>query len=487
MTRHPLGLIGTTLLLFGIGGHLAAEERTERFDRDPGWEGRNNRAAAPPPRTIRQDFGYSPTAHAGRAAGEMGGFITPAAEPAYYARKIPTRTLQDPLTASGTLACTGRQFNVLIGFFNASTLNEWRTPNSLALRIYGRGEVFYAYVEYATGRWRAGADNPGGFATVRDPETGREGLRGFATGGAVHTWSLRYDPNGNNGGGAITVTLDGETAVCHLDPGHKADGATFNRFGLLTVLKQADDGGEVWLDDVTINGETEHFSRDPRWEGFQNRRTYLTKNVRPRFDFGYSPTRYAGGQAAGELGGLVYRGDCRDPDKMAAYGDRLSILTLDRPLRASGKVCLRRGISDSTTLIGFYHSVDSLVSSPSQSSAFPRHFLGVAIEGPSSEGFLFYPVCAVGADSRSGVRAGPPPIYPDGAVHDWTLEYDPAGADGKGRITVTLDGRAVSIDLAAAHRAAGARFDRFGIVTTWIDGNAQVVYFDDLRYTCKQD
>src|SRR5207302_4513691 len=30
------------------------------------------------------------------------------------------------------------------------------------------------------------------------------------------------------------------------------------------------------------------------------------------------------------------------------------------------------------------------------------------------------------------------------------------------------------------------RFDRFGIVTTWIDGNAQRLYFDDLTYTCAQ-
>ena len=37
---------------------------------------------------------------------------------------------------------------------------------------------------------------------------------------------------------------------------------------------------------------------------------------------------------------------------------------------------------------------------------------------------------------------------------------------------------------APGHRAAGARFDRFGLITTWIDGNGQLVYFDDLRYTC---
>ena len=58
-------------------------------------------------------------------------------------------------------------------------------------------------------------------------------LKGFATGKAVHRWSLKYDPAANGGTGSIAVTMDDETAICHLDRGHKADGATFNRFGLL--------------------------------------------------------------------------------------------------------------------------------------------------------------------------------------------------------------------------------------------------------------
>ena len=86
--------------------------------------------------------------------------------------------------------------------------------------------------------------------------------RGFAR-KAAHTWSLTYDPDGNEGRGVITATIDGETSVCHLDPGHKADGATFDRFGLLTVMKSADSPGELWLDDVTVNGELEALRRRP--------------------------------------------------------------------------------------------------------------------------------------------------------------------------------------------------------------------------------
>src|SRR5262249_40988177 len=125
------------LLFAGGASGLPAAERTERFDKDPGWEGHNNRATQPKPRSVRQDFGYSRTTHAGGKGGEVGGFISPAGEPAYYARKIPRKTFDDPLTASGTFACTGRKFHVLIGFFNAGTVNEWRTPNTIALRLAG--------------------------------------------------------------------------------------------------------------------------------------------------------------------------------------------------------------------------------------------------------------------------------------------------------------------------------------------------------------
>ena len=77
------GRLISILLIAGITGFGVAEERTQRFDRDPGWESHNNRYATPAPREVRQDFGFSNTSHAGGKGGELGGFITPAAEPAY--------------------------------------------------------------------------------------------------------------------------------------------------------------------------------------------------------------------------------------------------------------------------------------------------------------------------------------------------------------------------------------------------------------------
>jgi hypothetical protein len=150
MRRHRAFAI--CYLAASLAGPSFAEDRVERFDRDPNWDGHNNRAATPEPRAIRQDFGYSLTAHAGRKPGEMGGFLCPAAEPAYYAKPIPRATFDAPLSASGTIAMDWRPTHALVGFFDAGTLNEWRTPNTIALRVSGRGDVFYAWVEYATDR-----------------------------------------------------------------------------------------------------------------------------------------------------------------------------------------------------------------------------------------------------------------------------------------------------------------------------------------------
>ena len=91
------------LLALAAGRSLSAEPRHESFDKNPHWESHNNRPADQAGRQVKQDFGFSLTHHAGgKGAGELGGLIPPAAEPAYYARRIPRKTLDDKLTASGS-------------------------------------------------------------------------------------------------------------------------------------------------------------------------------------------------------------------------------------------------------------------------------------------------------------------------------------------------------------------------------------------------
>src|SRR5437879_8985886 len=249
--------------------------KTETFDVDPGWDGRNNRATDPSPRQIVQNFGFSSSTNAGGPAGEIGGFITPAGEPAFYGKVIAPTSLNDPLSASVILNVPQGGGHTLIGFFNADTVNEWRTPNPLALRICGRGTYFPPYLEYGTGLWRAGGTSFGGEAAI-------------PSGAANYPFSLNYDPNGAGGLGTVTASFGSYSTVMTLDSGHKADGAMFNRFGILNVMKSADDPGQIWLDNLTINGAAHPFDSDPGWDQRNNRNTYICTNVRPRFDLGYS-------------------------------------------------------------------------------------------------------------------------------------------------------------------------------------------------------
>src|SRR3954454_7036775 len=88
-----VAVIGTAAIL-GIADSAGAADanasglKRENFDKDPDWEGFNNRVVPRRPKIVKQDFGYSATNHAGRALGEMGGTVQRSTTPAYYAVKI---------------------------------------------------------------------------------------------------------------------------------------------------------------------------------------------------------------------------------------------------------------------------------------------------------------------------------------------------------------------------------------------------------------
>src|SRR5262245_22231764 len=95
-----LGLLLPLVAAISFASAQAAQRR-ESFERDPGWDGHNNRSTKP--ERVRQDFGWSSeTTHVGGEPGELGGWINPAAEPAYYAKSLPKLTFLDPLSASGS-------------------------------------------------------------------------------------------------------------------------------------------------------------------------------------------------------------------------------------------------------------------------------------------------------------------------------------------------------------------------------------------------
>ncbi len=479
----PLRRFAAALTLLCLP-HLTtfAEERLETFDADPGWEGINNRSTHFEPREITQDFGYSHDVELAGVKGAIGGRITPDARAAYYAMPIQPLSFDTPFSASGTLTMKEGGGNLLLGFFNSTTLNEWRTPNTVVFRINGRGETMHVHTEYLTAKWRAGAGIIGRY----DKETDRNHPVEIPTNG-TYPWTMNYDPAGNGGSGEIRITFNGIEALCPITPEHRADGATFDRFGLLNVIKHVDGPGEVYMNDLTVNGAKVDLAKDPQWEGRNNKITYTSVDIRPRFDFGHSATHFAGGAAPGEFGGLFFRGDCRYLDRLAAYGAKTEALTLSKPLRTSGTITLRRGVTDSSTLFGFYHAEKSLRVNEAQNQGLPQHFLGFSIEGPSSEGFFAYPCYRALEDSHFADRAqGLPRIYPDSEVHHWALEYTPpAASGGEGTLVLTFDDMTATLPVLAGDIDV-ATFNRFGFVTPWIDGNGQVVYLDDIRFTAKQ-
>jgi len=480
LKKVAISMAMCALAFAGIAAVAAAETRTDTFDTDPGWEGHNNRSQAEL-RPIAQDFGYTPGKIFGDALGAIGGVIYPDGLPAYYAKEIPLKDVNGPLHASGMLKVEEGGGNILLGFFNSRTINEWRTPNTLAFRINGRGETFHVHTEYATSKWRAGAGIIGRYDKEADRMFPVENL----CKGEIYRWTLDYDPAGNDGAGLLKATLNGMEALMPITAENRAQGMTFDRFGLLNIVKHADGGGKFWIGDLTIDGEKIDLSADPKWSELNNHKTYQSTNVRPRFDVGFSPTNFAKGAASGEIGGLFFRGDCRYPDKLAYYAAKLDMLTLAGPIRASGKVVLRRAISDSTTMFGFFHSEHSMKVGDTQDFTIPTDVLGFNIEGPSALGFFVYPLYRMHGDGQGNSAMEPThTIYPDGIPHDWALEYTPA-VDGTASITLTFDGAPTTITVPAEHIAQGAQFNRFGFVTPWIDGNGQIVYLDDLTYTVK--
>src|SRR4051812_46208554 len=80
--------------------------KVEHFDKDPLWDGWQNRIKPREGKPVEQEFGFRATNFAGKQQGEIGGTIWRDSKVAWYADKIPAKTLNEKLHASGTFALT---------------------------------------------------------------------------------------------------------------------------------------------------------------------------------------------------------------------------------------------------------------------------------------------------------------------------------------------------------------------------------------------
>ena len=325
MNRHSsLAIPAMLLALAGITLPSPAEPaqpplKSEHFDRDPGWEGVNNRIVAEKPRTIAQDFGYSPkTNFAGGQAGEIGGRVARTSRLAFYAVKLPPRTLKDRFSASGafTFTETAGTSGVCLGFFNDQQPETARPTNSLTMNFDTEGTGARLAVRLITAK----NESCGQFVThfipgKFRPTPLRKGVR--------YEWKLDYNPDGAGGNGQFTYTLSGHDPkdpidspiTVNLTPGFKEQGTTFNRFGIANMRK-AGNTVAFYVDDLTVDGKKWDFATDPQWEGVGNRDSYAETDPPGAHSFGYSMTNFAGGNT-GEIGGIVWR------TTFASYADRV--------------------------------------------------------------------------------------------------------------------------------------------------------------------
>jgi hypothetical protein len=445
------------------------------FDHDPQWDGHRNRLLPDQPPRVRQSFGMRTSNRAGgKSRGEVGGWIQRSIAPAWFAKQIPEKTFNDKLTASGTFAVTHAEggSGMLFGWFNDKS-RGWRTPNSLAFRIDGNGGKYWVFYEYGTQHWLTGGG--GCFEGERYQTTS---TKPFADDGTVHHWSLSYDPAANDGGGEMVFVLDGKEYRRPLEPGHKTDGATFNRFGMFNQ-QITGDGLEVYFANLVVDGEALDLAKAEDWSRVNHERQYADRALRPLHDFGISPTSNAGGTSKGEIGGIVWR-----DERPAYYADKVGPLSLDHRLRASGKLAFAGAGSDSAVYIGWFDSESKRNKTTPEHVEPQKNVLGIIIEGPSRIGHYFRPGYWTSNGAGGAAESGPI-IRPDGQSHAWSIDYDPAANDGSGRITVQFDGKEQTIDLRPGHKKSGATFDRFGILNCQSGGHYVEVYLDDLEYTTR--
>ncbi len=467
--------------------------KTESFARDPAWAGYNNRLVSEATPLVTQDFGFSPTRFAAKSSGEIGGRITRASEPAWYAVKTAPKTLDDRLSASGTFAITKAGGAISFGWFNgrqpsgmgrpvnslAMTLSSVKTGGRLAIHLITAqnqscGIVVTRFERYHTPEERA----------IKRPTP-------IKIDGTRYHWQLDYDPSALASQGQIRFTIncqsgkpedfEGKVFTVDLPKSFKEQGTLFDHFGLINMTRP---GGAmtVYFGDLVLDGQPLDLSSDPKWDASGNRTSYRAKEVGGVHDFGYSASNHAGG-TAGELGGLIWR------SPYAYYADRAGPLSLDDRLEARGRFVLTSGAPDSGFYFGWFNSQAKQVDEKEPFKG--KNFVGISIGGPTRVGHYFLPQLAT-ADGRGGrIKAGPRtksgPVITPGKAYEWTFLYDPAANNGRGQLRVTLGGESVKLDLKAGAKSKDAVFDHFGILCVGPGGAQVIAYFDDLTYTASRD
>jgi hypothetical protein len=214
--------------------------KSEDFSTDPGWMGSGNHATfLDRDQGGTHDFGFSAqTYHAGGAPGEVGGVIWRSGLYGYYADAVGPLTLTNRLEARGkvVLLAAPPDSGAYLGWFNSAekTNAPPQAGNFIGIKIGGPTRVGHYFLPaYATASRPSREAAAGRQHPKRVSIEARQGP--VLTPQKVFSWTLVYDPAGNDGTGTLAATLGTESVTLPLKKGDKAWGATLDRFGLFTT------------------------------------------------------------------------------------------------------------------------------------------------------------------------------------------------------------------------------------------------------------
>jgi hypothetical protein len=235
--------------------------------------------------------------------------------------------------------------------------------------------------------------------------------------------------------------------------------------------------------------KTEAFDRDPGWEAHNNQvAPKMVKTVEQ--DFGYSATTNIAGNAAGEIGGTIWR-----TPTPASYAAKVPAKTLNDRLSAGGTFALTETRGSSGAFFGWFNSE---LTGGGRQSTLGFRFAGAGEGARITLQLVTATNQACGTKvtpwvkGRGLVRHTPPSIRNDGTRYTWKLDYDPEANDGNGQIRFTIRSNRAQpeefetkthvVDLPKGYKEHGSRFDRFGLMNSMRACNPLKVHFDDVQY-----
>ncbi len=425
-----------------------AGQLAEDFDREGGWEQKNNRS-----------FGYARTNHlasTGCAAGEIGGSVSESGV-AWFADNVASDwALLDgatPLSASGWCTFTAMQGQASVGWFNAGTHSASHRAVDPFIGWRQSGAAIHPALGLTGDSYQMGKP----LAVANDKP---------------FQWALTYEAAGGaNGCGQITLTVGGASSMLSLTREEKDALAArkLNRFGIVT--SQADfRTSTLWLDNLTYtriarlpvphpaavaHTRTAFFDTDPTGTTFVG-----VNNLNPHEpvtvvqNYGYQPK---GGRTGGCVGGqfspaigLSYYG-YDYAEKQLHFSDKL---------RSEG--WLQVPSYDGRVLHLGWTSKQGMSWHEPSTVAMRISSIGIKGKGRciniAAEGTL------KNYEGHGGAGWGTITTIPAGPEwHHYVMELDPAGAHGLGTFTVQIDDTSKVFYFGEDKLKKGGDIDIFGM------------------------